>query len=332
MANNRIYYANQQVAFKKDIGTSWTVAHGVQSIGIATSFSLEQAFELGQLAIYENIEGIPEVECTITKVLDGYELLWRLATAAAGSDDTLVTRAQTETFVALGIWADTDEGVSGNPQQQVEMSGMSVSNVSYSMPVDGNFTESITLVGSDKKWGTSCETSWAYAAAAGGFEDNNDAPIGTGGISRRENFKPHGDGSTLPAEVTGDHIQSVEISADLSRESLFELGSRKPYARVVNFPAEVTCSFEILAIDGDGINALAEGCNPVKPCPGVVANTEDRTIIVALCEGTIINLGTKNRLSSVNYGGGDAGGGNATVTYTYTTYNDFTVDHLIQPT
>ena len=33
------------------------------------------------------------------------------------------------------------------------------------------------------------------------------------------------------------------------------------------------------------------------------------------------------RLSSVSFGGGDAGGGNATVTYSYTTFNDFTVLH-----
>jgi len=38
-------------------------------------------------------------------------------------------------------------------------------------------------------------------------------------------------------------------------------------------------------------------------------------------------LGTKNKLASVNYGGGDAGGGNVTVTYSYTTFNDFTVMH-----
>ena len=35
-----------------------------------------------------------------------------------------------------------------------------------------------------------------------------------------------------------------------------------------------------------------------------------------------------SRLSSVNYGGGDAGGGNETVSYTYTTFNDFTVSHI----
>ena len=38
-------------------------------------------------------------------------------------------------------------------------------------------------------------------------------------------------------------------------------------------------------------------------------------------------LGNKNKLSSVTYGGGDAGGGNATVTYSYSTFNDFTVVH-----
>jgi hypothetical protein len=34
-----------------------------------------------------------------------------------------------------------------------------------------------------------------------------------------------------------------------------------------------------------------------------------------------IDLGTKNKLTSVNYTGGDTGGGNATVTYSYQTFN-----------
>ena len=65
MANDRVYYAIQQVSFGKDTGGSSgtrTVAHGVQSIGITTTFNLEQVFELGQLAIYENVEGTPDVE------------------------------------------------------------------------------------------------------------------------------------------------------------------------------------------------------------------------------------------------------------------------------
>ena len=41
--------------------------------------------------------------------------------------------------------------------------------------------------------------------------------------------------------------------------------------------------------------------------------------------GLGLDLGSKNRLSSVSYGGGDAGGGNATSTYSYTNFNDLDV-------
>jgi hypothetical protein len=37
--------------------------------------------------------------------------------------------------------------------------------------------------------------------------------------------------------------------------------------------------------------------------------------------GYMIDLGTKNKLTSVNYTGGDTGGGNATITYSYQTFN-----------
>ena len=39
----------------------------------------------------------------------------------------------------------------------------------------------------------------------------------------------------------------------------------------------------------------------------------------------------KNKLASVNYSGADAGGGNATASYTFTTFNDFTVIHSGDP-
>ena len=77
MANNRIFYACQAVGLKPIGSTTgnYKVAHGVQSVGVTTNFNLEQAFELGQIQIYENIEGLPDVECTMEKVIDGYPLL-----------------------------------------------------------------------------------------------------------------------------------------------------------------------------------------------------------------------------------------------------------------
>jgi len=73
--NNRIFFAIQALGFAPDgvVSSSgdpsgFVTAHGVQSVGITTTFNLEQVFELGQLELYENIEGIPDIELTAQKV------------------------------------------------------------------------------------------------------------------------------------------------------------------------------------------------------------------------------------------------------------------------
>ena len=396
MANRRIYFANQQVAFKPVGASSWNVAHGVQSVAVTTTFNLEQAFELGQLAIYENIEGVPDIEISATKVLDGYALLYHLATDEDSHTHgpTLAGRSNASTVVALGIWPDTDDAAGDtntNPKQQMEASGMFCSSVTYNFPLEDNFTEDVTLVGNNKGWldFTSTEGDfinscpdgrggWVGDYAAGGFGGNDDAPKASGtttlpgavtasqegGVNRRENLSfaltnadlaseagsENGgwDYTRLPTEIPGVgtsgwispksadnevHLQSVTVSTDLGREELFELGTRQPYARIVTFPVEVTCDIEVLSLSGDQINAFADGCvgTVADPCTGVVDNITDQTIRLATCEGTRIFLGSKNKLASVNYGGGDAGGGNVTVTYSYTTFNDFTVLHPQDP-
>jgi hypothetical protein len=60
----------------------------------------------------------------------------------------------------------------------------------------------------------------------------------------------------------------------------------------------------------------------------------NETIKVQMQEGLVLDMGTKNKLASVNYGGANAGsrGGNGTVTYNYTTFNDMTVQHPADPT
>ena len=327
----RIFYANQQVAFKPTQSADWKIAHGVQSVGLATTFSLEQIFELGQLSIYENIEAIHQVEATLTKVLDGYSGIYLLSTVSAGGE-SLIERSSATTYMSLGIWPDTNLSATGAPAQQVEMSGLAVTSVSYDLGIEDNFTESVTLVGHDKAWmyGSTCPSEgaengpgWDLVAAGGGF-DNNDAP--PSGVQRREKFDLTN--SSLPSEATSHNakIQSINVSADMSRETLFELGSRRPYARVVSFPVEVTCDIEVLSLSGDMVSAFGVGCSgSTANCGTIASNVTDQTIKVATCDGTVIHLGDKNRLSSVNYGGGDAGGGNATVTYSYVTFNDFTV-------
>ena len=127
------------------------------------------------------------------------------------------------------------------------------------------------------------------------------------------------------------HVGNISVSTDLGREELFELGTRQPYARVVTFPIEVTCDIELVSASGDMVDALADGCGGDTSCTGIVDNLSNQVIRIATCEGTRIFLGTKNKLASVNYGGGDAGGGNVAVTYSYTTFNDLTVMHPEDP-
>ena len=81
--NNRIFYACQAVAicntgFPPSAGASVNVAFvkGVQSVGITSNFTLDQAFELGQIEIYENSEEIADIEVTIEKVIDGDKLIY----------------------------------------------------------------------------------------------------------------------------------------------------------------------------------------------------------------------------------------------------------------
>ena len=61
MAQNRLYFAVKAIGIAPFGSNAFVAVKGAQSVGINTNFNLEQVFELGQLAIYENIENIPDI-------------------------------------------------------------------------------------------------------------------------------------------------------------------------------------------------------------------------------------------------------------------------------
>ena len=331
MANNRIFYACQGVAIAPtgaaSVDGNIKVLHGVQSIGITTNFNLEQAFELGQIQIYENMEGTPDVEVTLEKVIDGHPLIYHTATPSATSSN-LVGRSKEQCIIALGIYADDVDVITGSAPAEVVMSGMYLSSISYTLAGDGNSTESVSFVGNNKTWSTTA----AYLTTNQSLEiprsggAGTDAPLGGSGVARREDV----DLSLcqLPTSILGVetaavgnannnnvHVQNFSCSTDLSREDILELGRRTPYYRAPNFPVEVTSEFEVISVSGDFVNASE----------GAASNTSEEAIRMVTKNGLIIDLGSKNRLSSVSYGGGDATGGNATSTYSYTNFNDIKI-------
>ena len=374
--NNRIFYACQAVAFRphgNGTAAAYAVAHGVQSVGITTNFNLEQAFELGQVQIYENIEGLPDVECTLEKVLDGYPLLYHLASSTAESAG-LVGRSKERADCALAIYSDgqdsVNDGLQTKPSTTVYMSGMYLNSVSYTISTDGNATESITLVGNHKEWikfddtqtNTINKSDQTGPAGFGQTGGNPDFPTayegGSGGVQRRENvllkysILPESLFGNLTGTIAGNanqtvadtgnaydsiskmpkiHVQSFSVSTDFGREDILELGRKSPYFRAPNFPIEVTTELEAMAVSGDFVGAYEFGDPDLFSTNASGDNTSEEYILMTLKAGIIFDMGANNRLSSVSYGGGDAAGGNATISYSYTNFNELTVIHSGDP-
>ena len=339
MANNqRIFYAVQAVAIAPR-GTGAVepghVVHGLQSVGMSSTFTLDQVFEMGQIEIYENIEEVADIEVTLEKVIDGFKLIFDLATDGS-CKTSIVDASKSRSDVYLAVFDDGQDHATGVPATVCMNSGMYVSSVSYSYSVDGSATESVTLVGNDRFWNTSTTTAnptTTWSAYLGGNPtgsgnlDGDDTPLS--GVVRRTDvlLGSAGSDSTVPAEVdlnkgndplgnsSNRRIQSISVSTDFGQENIQELGRFGPYHRYATFPIEVTSEFEVVSASGDLVSV--SGSHP---------NLSDNTIIIKDSAGTVLNLGTKNKLSSVSYSGGDTGGGNATVTYSYSNFNVLTVN------
>lgn len=297
MPNNRIFYASHGVS------VNGTTVQGAQSVGVTTNFNLEQAFQLGQLALYDNIVVDPEVEVTVSKALDGRATIWNLAT----SGGSIVANANDIATLVIGVGDDTAASLTNTAG--ITCTGMYISSLTYTFPVDGSFTEDVTFVGNSKSL-----TGTVPAPSVSGAT-----------MLRRQNFILGGD-TKLPSEVSGNYLSSVTISAELGRESLYKLGQYAPYHRFVNFPLEVTCEFEVIATGIDPVECEIDNITCVSS-----GLPQKQQIVLALCEATggakyyTFDLGTQNRLQSVSYAGGDTGGGNVTITYSYSTYNDLTI-------
>lgn len=336
--NQRIFYAVQAVAIAPRGTyplTAAMVVHGLQSVGMSSTFTLDQVFEMGQVEIYENIEEVADIEVTLEKVIDGYKLIYDLATNGE-CKTSLVSASKQRTDCYLAVFDDGQDHGTGVPQTVCMNSGMYVSSVAYAYSIDGSATESVTLVGNDRFWNTSPVTAnptgvWGPHTTAGAKGptsniDGTDTPLS--GVVRRVDVDITN--STLPVIVTSQkgndpvnlsdsaHIQSINISTDFGQENIQELGRFGPYFRYATFPIEVTCEFEVMATSGDLVSVS-----------GTAPNLTDNNICIRDTAGTVIDLGEssgKNKLSSVSYSGGDTGGGNATVTYSFSNFNVLTVN------
>ncbi len=426
MSNRRTFYAIEQVAIKDnaaaptnsvaalnareyasglfacdsvdEVGGLWEVPRGLQSVAMSTSFNRETVFQLGQVELYEYSERQPDIEVTLEKIIDGTKPLWFMLTDPAFTDLVGKT-AFYRSDVILNVYSDTQfRADTSAPLSTVVASGMYLSNVTYTFPVDGAVTEAITLVGNDKKWANfdssiEGETVSVYPPALtppvnetpvgvpsgvfgheslGGVQELAGGDAGFGllivgsGVQRREEVEIRR--SVLPSDIPGvtvavgsgvttelleelgfgssacsgavdsagnplsqlvvtantsgivEHLQTITISADIGRDDIFELGSKRPFTKYVTFPVEITTAIEVITSQGDLIDATSEvDCGPNQ--------TANNTIILRTCEGLQVDAGDSNVLTTIDIGGGEAGGDNMTITYNFSSFNALTISH-----
>ena len=316
MANDRTFYACQAVAVGIQTPNgqggfsepTYQFIHGVQSVGLNTSFDFDNIFELGQLEIYDSVLKIPQIEITLEKVLDNHPTVYTLA----APNQDLLTDSKNRVCVKFAIYKDSENAGVSTPLHTVTCTGMYVNSVSYKFPVDGQLTESVTLVGNHKAWSTDAIT--IPTDISDGNGSTVDEPLGGSVLTRKDVTS-----MVLPHGGTGAKVQSITLGVDLGREDLLQLGQKVPYARIPNYPVEVTAEVEYL-VDENNMETVGfdQDTNDLPE--------QDQSISVGAGYYTV-DLGNKCYLKSVTYGGGDASAGNATVKYSYSTYNTFNVDY-----
>lgn len=266
--------------------------------------------------------------------------------------------------VRFAVFADTNSYATGYTTSHTLCSNMYLSRVSYSFPVEGTASEEVTLVGSAKVWSTGAtipsteadlltsdnatpQGSGAdyvvrrqFIALTGGTgftypTRSTDGKITDLGSLATASILPTGKGGIpLNSAETNNKlkipmVQNITISANLGRENINELGYFGPYYKYTTFPIEVTSEFQVISTSGDLVNA--DDFNESNGCSATdYRNLEDKEIAIKVCglastDYMVIDLGKKNKLTSVNYTGGDTGGGNATTTYSFQTFNKLNV-------
>lgn len=301
----RVYWAISALGIAADGSASAAAAafvSGVQSVGITTTFNLEQVFQLGQLSLYQDVEEVPDVEVTVERVMDGFDLLY---TRVMG-EGTISENQDNKVDVYFNVYSDANSEVGdGNPEAGVKCSGMYCSSATFSFPSDGNLTESISMVGNHAVWSSSAQIGAAPSTAM------------SGSVKRRQNVTNVSTIKSNLAELASDsQITNITVSVDFGREQINVLGQKLPYHRYVTYPVEVTCEIETLARGSANVTAFPEQ-----------DNTTEQTITI-VGGGHTFTLGTKNKLQSYTYGGGSTGGENATITYSYRNFNDLNVTEV----
>ena len=387
--NDRIFYACQAVMFEASNTESDptnpsggagepSFLTGVSSVGVNTNTPSESLIDVGRFQQKFHYYGQQEIEITIERVIDPASDLFYTSEGAYGAskysslhllaqdnlgvqgsedaDDKILRHYHitllygADQYSRLG--SNTSAGGDANKVLSTVYPDCLLTNISYTMSVDGPVTESITLVTKSSTYSSSILLT-AYNLPT-------KSAIQSGNTIKRDNFDFTSGDSLLPEEVTTMFdlsttlegtkvlgINSIDINIGIEYNELPDVGRWRGSAtqkeqnrwRFINLPIQITAGFTGTARqqypasmpNRAALFSAADGSEARIPdLPVAQGGKYDewtkvdrkirlsaKTFPAGLTKYFIWDLGERNYLTDISISGGDTGGGNVETTMTY---------------
>lgn len=276
--NKRVFYACLGVS----VGGGGRL-EGATSVGISASRDISTIFASQNKNPIATYAAVPQIEISISSYLNSFTSLDN----EPGFSD----------WTDIAIFAGSDECPILAANQKNVFNYALLSGIKYNLPAEGFFTVEKTYQGLNKK---PCAVNEAC---------NPNAIAQQGEVKTRHYYK-----GGRPSVIGNNPISNISIDAKINRSFVNEFGTRKPYASYINFPIELSCTFECIVQDFDSISFALDQ----TACKNSTAYKE--TIPIEICGSTFTI--TDAQLTNFSYSGAEANSNsNLSLSVTYTAYS-----------
>jgi len=314
MSNSRIFYGLQNVQISTDdtAGNLQTI-RGVQSVGTSSTTNIETFSAFGSIAATSILQDM-DLEITMEVGVGSW------ATALSQIGYSSFTSSFFDTTKKVRITYDLDGTL-----KYVELDAI-LTSYSAQMGTDGPVTESLTFQNAGNAgFGAATELSTTGLPESPSQLDLCGVYTRPDFTSFDRNTRSDCCATTAPTSSTVSNAISWSISMDASNEKVSVLGQSMPFGKFASFPVETSMEVEMHMDPSTSILDFNSGSLTGSSLNDVCY---DPTVIVggaSSATGRSWNL-SRARQSGQSRSGGDVGGGNVSVTESYTGYNDLAHD------
>lgn len=262
MAGYRVDYKGAAIFVGHEDGTEHKIFRAT-AFGSTGTITREDIFEIGNSGLVDTVEDVSEVSMTIDAneygsartlyLLSGRK--WPTTYPQEGIEIDLAKDFETSKVHIFNYMKPTGDTSSNYILEEVRNCVLTGYSANYTL--DGNSTESFSLVSDNKRWRTVSKPS--------GFDDKEAG--GVAGAKRRA----HVEVSLFPKDSVTDglwyagqrldeipiSVQSVSVDVTLDRENIGELGSLHYIHKPLVQPINVSVSFDVIVKDLKVLSELA---------------------------------------------------------------------------